>query len=252
MLGRARTPDVVIWHEVECGSYAADLPLWDELATRADGPVLELGCGAGRVALELARRGHEVVGIDTEPSLVAALESRAGEERLPARAEVADATDFELEQRFGLAVAPMQLVQLLGGSPGRRAMLARVAAHLRPGGALAAALVEPRHVLESDNDGDGSAPLPDVCELDGWVFSSLPLAVREDGGRLRVKRLRQAVSPTGELAEEVDITTLDPLPVPELEREAHDAGLRSGGVRQVPATDWHVGSTVCLLEVPDE
>jgi tRNA G46 methylase TrmB len=46
-----------IWHDVECGSYQADLPLWEELAQRAQGAVLELGCGTGRVALHLARRG---------------------------------------------------------------------------------------------------------------------------------------------------------------------------------------------------
>ena len=241
----------VIWHEVECGSYAADLPLWERLAADAAGPVLELGCGAGRVALHLARRGHEVVGIDTERPLVAALEAQARVDDVPARGVVADATDFELDERFGLAVAPMQLVQLLGGSPGRRAMLAAVAAHLRPGAILAAALVEPHHLPQFNAGADnGSAPLPDVCELDGWIFSSLPVAIRDDDGRLRLKRLRQTVSPTGELSEEVDITALHPLPLSALEAEAADAGLRAAGTASVPATDWHVGSTVCLLESP--
>jgi len=145
----------------------------------------------------------------------------------------------------------MQLVQLLGGSPGRRAMLARVAAHLRPGATLAAAFVEPHHLPEVDpGSEDGSAPLPDVCELDGWIFSSLPLAVRDGDGPLRIERLRQTVSPTGELSEEVDITSLDPLPLATLEGEAADAGLRAAGTASVPASDWHVGSTVCLLEAP--
>ena len=51
-----------IWHEVECGSYAADLALWSELAAEVAGPVLELGCGTGRVALHLAAEGREVTG----------------------------------------------------------------------------------------------------------------------------------------------------------------------------------------------
>ena len=60
-----------IWHDVECGAYDADLPLWEELADEAGGPVLDLGCGTGRVALHLSRRGHRVLGLDTEASFLA-------------------------------------------------------------------------------------------------------------------------------------------------------------------------------------
>ena len=45
----------VMWHDVECGSYVADLPLWRRLAAEAGGPVLDVGAGTGRVALDLAR-----------------------------------------------------------------------------------------------------------------------------------------------------------------------------------------------------
>jgi SAM-dependent methyltransferase len=241
-----------IWHDVECGSYEADLTLWEELATGAT-PVLELGCASGRVALHLARLGHEVVGLDADASLVDAFTSRAREEALPARAAVADATSFALETRFGLVVAPMQLVQILGGEPQRRAMLARVAAHLQPGGLLAATLVEPRDLPDAATGASedcGTPPLPDVRELDGWIYSSLPLSVRRANGRISIERLRQAVSPSGELSEQVDITELDPLSPPMFEAEARDAGLRAATRRLVPATDWHVGSTVCVVEAP--
>ena len=240
----------VAWHEVECGSYAADLPLWEELAEGAGGPILELGCGTGRVALHLARLGHEVVGLDVDGALVAELESRAKEEDLAARTGVADAASFKLEERFSLALAPMQLAQILRGERERAAMLARVAAHLRPGGTFAAALVDAGKLPESAaaGDGNGAAPLPDVRELDGWLFSSLPLALRRDDRCLTIERLRQAVSPNGELTEEVDITELAPLSPVGLEAEALAAGMRAAGRREVPDTDWHVGSTVCLLQ----
>ena len=45
-----------VWHDVECASYEADLDLWRELAAAARGPVLDHGCGTGRVALDLAAR----------------------------------------------------------------------------------------------------------------------------------------------------------------------------------------------------
>ena len=40
-------PELVVWHDLECGGYDADLPLWRELAADADGPVLDLGAGTG-------------------------------------------------------------------------------------------------------------------------------------------------------------------------------------------------------------
>ena len=63
----------IIWHDVECGAYAADLPLWRELAATEAGPVLDVGAGAGRVALELARAGHDVTALDLDPELLAEL-----------------------------------------------------------------------------------------------------------------------------------------------------------------------------------
>jgi SAM-dependent methyltransferase len=248
MLGRARTS--CIWHDVECGSYAADLPLWEELAATADGPILELGCGTGRVALRLARSGHEVVGVDIDRALVAELERRSRTDGIAPRAVVADAAVLDLGTRFALAIAPMQLVQLLPDDRRRAAMLARVAAHLDRGGLFAAAVVDPARLAPgAAGDGNGSAPLPDVRELDGWLYSSLPLALARGDRGVRIERLRQTVSPGGELSEEVDITELAPLSPAELEVEARAAGLRPVGRREIPDTEWHVGSTVCSFEV---
>ena len=64
--------EAAAWQQVEFGSYAADLPLWVELAGQAEGPVLELGAGSGRVALHLAGHGHEVIALERQASDVAA------------------------------------------------------------------------------------------------------------------------------------------------------------------------------------
>ena len=55
-----------IWHDLECGAYAEDLPLWRSLASTYGDPVLDVGAGTGRVALDLARRGHRVTALDRE------------------------------------------------------------------------------------------------------------------------------------------------------------------------------------------
>ncbi len=230
-----------IWHDLECGSYSADLALWEELADEAGSPILDLGCGTGRVALNLARRGHRVLGLDLEADFVAALSERG--EGLPVEAEVGDAREFELGVQFGLVLVPMQLIQLLDGAEERASCLRCVVAHLRPGAIAALAIVEDTAIA----DRLPSTPLPDACEIDGWVYSSLPLDAVVDSGAIRVRRLRQTVSPAGELNEETDEVHLRVLGAAELEDEAARAGLRSAGRHELPATLDHVGSTVVLL-----
>jgi hypothetical protein len=178
--------------------------------------------------------------MDLEPAFVAALSEAAGE--LAVEVEVGDAREFELGAKFGLVLAPMQLVQLLTGAEERVACLRCVAAHLAPGGVAAFAIVESMPAPL-----DPLPPLPDTREVEGWVFSSLPVDVAVDCGEIRIRRLRQTVSPGGELSEEVDEVLLQPLAAATLEREAQAVGLRPAGRRPIPATEAHVGSTVVLL-----
>ncbi len=235
------------WHDVECASYAADLEVWRELADERGGPVLDVGCGTGRVALDLAARGHEVVGVDADPGLVRAFAVRARERSLPALAHTADARSFSLGSRHHLVIAAMQVVQLLGGAAGRRAMLSTVAEHLLPRGLLAVALADPFDAVPVS---EALPPLPDVLEVDGWVLSSTPVEVRDEGDAVAIDRHRQAVSPAGDLTEELATIRLDSVTAAGLEQEGTQAGYRALAAREVPATRDYVGSTVVLLERP--
>jgi SAM-dependent methyltransferase len=232
---------VTIWHDVECGAYAADLPLWEELAERCGGPVLELGCGTGRVALHLARRGHTVVGLDRDPELLAALAERGAE--LSLSTAEADARDFELADPVSLVLAPTHLLQLLPDSTQRGECLRCIAASLRPGGLLAAA------IIESMPEPDGAPPpLPDVREVDGWVYSSLAIEAAVAPGEIVVRRLRQLVSPDGSLSEEPNEVRIATFTAGDLEAEAAACGLVPAGRREIPPTTMHEGSLVVLLE----
>jgi SAM-dependent methyltransferase len=237
----------VAWHDVECASYAADLDLWRELAAAAEGPVLDLGCGTGRVALDLAAHGHSVTAVDADPELVAELARRARERGLRVDTLAADGRTLAIDRRFGLALAAMQVVQLLGGRDGRLALMTRVREHLAPGARFGAALADP---FEAVPPADALPPLPDVAEVEGWVLSSRPVDVREEPRGVAVDRLRQLVSPTGELTEELNTVVLESVSADQLEREAVEAGLLPAGRRQVPATCDYVGSTVVIVEAP--
>jgi SAM-dependent methyltransferase len=235
-----------VWHEVECGGYAADHPVWERLADAAAGPLLELGCGTGRVALRLAGGGTEIWAVDADASLVEALRGRAAAQGLSVHTVCADVRALDLSRDFELILAPMQLIQMLGSASERRAALERVAGHLAAGGRFAASIVE----ATPASLGGPRAALPDVRELDGWVYSSLPVARLSGGGDLEIHRHRQAVSPEGALSEEEHSDRLAALSADALESEGATAGLRPGGRLEVPAADGYLGSTVVVLERP--
>lgn len=232
-----------IWHDVECGGYKADLSLWEELAERCGGPILELGCGTGRVALHLARRGHRVIGLDRDHELILELAERGRD--LPVEPLCADALDLELDEPVALILAPMQFLQILRNPESRLRCLQRAAAALRPQGLLAVALLARAPAMPDD----ALPPLPDVQEIDGWIYSSLPTAIIGlMGDQIALRRLRQIVPPDGVLSEETNEIRLLLVEPQELESEAESAGFTPIGRRPIPETEVHVGSTVVLLE----
>jgi hypothetical protein len=87
-----------------------------------------------------------------------------------------------------------------------------------------------------------------VREVDGWVYSSLPLEAALGEGEIVIRRLRQTVSPSGGLSEEPNDVRIHTFGAVELEAEAAVAGLRPVERRVIPATDLHVGSVVVVLE----
>ena len=233
-----------IWQDVEFGSYAADLPLWEELAAAAGGPVLELGGGSGRVALHLARAGTEVIAVERDAELAAALEARA--EGLPLSVIPDDLVNAE-HPAARLAIGPLQVIQLLDAAERARA-LAGLAGALERGGICALALVDESTLVER-----GAAPSPvrpDMRELDGWVFSSEPLWVQVSDDVLRMRRLRERVSPGGDLVRKVHDDVLHRLSPEQLEAEGATAGLRPAGRRTIPSSDYEAGSITVLMEAP--
>jgi SAM-dependent methyltransferase len=237
-------PRVVLWHDLECGNYAEDLPVWHELAAglAPGAPVLDVGAGTGRVTLDLARRGVPVVALDADGDLLAALERRAA--GLPVRTVTADARDFDLGERFGLVIVPMQTVQLLDGPAGRARFLACARRHLEAGGRLAIAIADALDCFDSEHD---QPPLPDMVEVDGVVFASRPVAVRDEGERVALERIRETVDLHGRRTAEGDVVRLDRLEAGTLEAEGRAAGLRVLPRRWIEQTEEYVGSEVVVL-----
>jgi len=237
-------PEHVVWHDVECGRYDADIVLWRELATAARGTILDVGAGTGRVTLDLARHGHDVVALDIDAMLLDELQRRAQAEGLHVRTVVADASDFSLQPRdFALVMAPMQTVQLLGG-PGRLGFLRCAREHVARGGHVAIALVD---ALETFDDQDVLLPAPDEVMLDGTLYSSQPVALRDHGETVTVERIRQIVTADGRRSASGDVLNLDRVAIEQVEAEALAAGLEVLPDRIIGETEEHVGTRVVML-----
>jgi SAM-dependent methyltransferase len=236
--------EAAIWHDVECGSYDADLPLWEELSGDGD-TVLDLGAGTGRVALHLARRGRRVTALDRDQRLLDVLAARAASKGLEVESVCADAADYELGRKFDSVFAPMQFIQLFRGADERAAVLACAARHMHPDGVFATTLMD----LEGELLGtDYGPPPPDMREVDEWVYSSLSVGVHliERGTALQIDRVRTAVSPEGRQRRSIDLVRLELVSPGTLAEEMEGAGLTVVERRDIPATEMHVGSAVVI------
>ncbi len=182
-----------------------------------------------------------MIGLDRDEELLEVLDERAS--GLALTTVCADARDFRLAHPIGLALAPTHLLQLLSDQAERSECLGSVARTLRPGGLLAATIIE--EMPEAD---DAPPPLPDVREVDGWVYSSLAVEAAVGPGEIVVHRLRHAVSPDGELSEEPNEVRIATFPAASLEAAAEAVGMTPAGRHEIPPTDLHVGSTVVFLE----
>jgi hypothetical protein len=156
----------------------------------------------------------------------------------------ADARDFALDRRFALVIVPMQTLQLLGGPAGRARFLARAREHLTPGGLLAVALADALECFDEEHD---QPPPPDLRDVDGVVYASRPVRVRDLGGRAAIDRVREIVAIDGTLTRSDNVVELDRLEPEELEEEAVAVDLRAEPQRRIPQTLEYVGSTVVML-----
>lgn len=232
----------VIWHDLECGAYAVDLPLWRDIADAHHGPIVDVACGTGRVAIDLAGRGREVIALDTEPDLLAALRARAA--GLQLRTVEADARQLVLADPVTLIIVPMQSVQLFGGTCGRAAFLRRAKTALTPAGTLAIAIAD---TLSAASGDELQAPHPDLREVDGVLYSSRPIALHDHPDAVTIERIREIVARDGTRTVSQDLVTLDKLRADELEAEGAAAGFQVLPRREVPWNDEYIGSAVVML-----
>jgi SAM-dependent methyltransferase len=124
-----------------------DIDFIRRLAKETGGPVLDVGCGTGRVAAPLATDGYEVVGVDVSRPMLRLAESRRASLDAEAASRLsfdqADMTTLDLGRDFALIVAPSRVFQFALTSQAQRQALAALRRHLRPDGRLVLDLFDP-------------------------------------------------------------------------------------------------------------
>jgi SAM-dependent methyltransferase len=122
-----------------------DVAFWQRLAAAQDGPVLELGCGTGRIAVPVARTGARLVGIDRSAEMLARGRQRLRRARLAGRAALVRgdirSLPFRSRPGFALVMAPYGILQSLTRERDLKATLESVAGVLRRGGLFGIDLV---------------------------------------------------------------------------------------------------------------
>jgi SAM-dependent methyltransferase len=137
---------------------AFDLPRYQELITEQGDPVLELGCGTGRVAIPLARLGFEVTGVDISQAMLMRFRRALDQESQEVANRITlieqDVTRLELGTHFNVAIFAFNSLLCITDFNAQRAALRTVANHLNPRGKLLIDIVNP---LKLKIDGD---PVP--------------------------------------------------------------------------------------------
>jgi SAM-dependent methyltransferase len=118
-----------------------DLSLYLDLAKKYRGPVLEIGCGTGRILLLIARAGIEIHGLDASASMLRVLKERLASELAPVRRKVqlheGDMRRFHVARKFPLVLMPFRPLQHMHTLADQLAALRNAAHHLSPRGIFA-------------------------------------------------------------------------------------------------------------------
>ncbi|MCI0685530.1 MAG: class I SAM-dependent methyltransferase [Gemmataceae bacterium] len=134
-------------------AYDHDVEFYLGLARAANGPILDLACGTGRMMLRCLEAGLDVEGVDLSPALLARLQQKAATRGLKARVAVANMTAFALPRRFALIMICCNTFVHNLTTEDQLATLRRCRAHLAPGGVLAfdTFFPDPKLIMTPDN-----------------------------------------------------------------------------------------------------
>jgi SAM-dependent methyltransferase len=177
----------------------ADVDFYARIAQSKNGRVLELGCGNGRILLDLASRGIDVVGVDRSQRMLAELFRKASERRLPVRACAMDVRRLGFAVRFDVVLCPYSLVTYMSDEDDAARMLEEVKCVLAPDGIVVVDAFIRRDVAASrDYVRDYERPFGERSLVRSKRITRLSERVN------RIERRYEIVSADGTIDERID------------------------------------------------
>ncbi|MDA5279429.1 class I SAM-dependent methyltransferase [Streptomyces sp. NPDC054904] len=219
--------DAVWLHDALLGPHSADIVRYLSLARRCGGPVLDLGCGSGRLAVPFARQGFSVEAVDRDADCLERL--RAWGRRIGpqvARRLVttrADLAELRLRRTYRLALLAGTMIAAVP-PPARPGLLREIAAHLEPGGALALDFTAHRRQgLSEEPVRTWAFPVPRFDGIEEWAVARQVFDLDDMSERVSYHCVR-----TGKLSTERVVRTTRKWIV---DAERLEAELRAAGLR---------------------
>lgn len=222
------------FYDLDLRDDPGDLDLWLALADRADGPVLELAAGTGRLALPLAEAGHRVTAVDLDPAMLGRARERASaagiaedDDRL--RLVEADLLGLRLQDagEYALSFIALNSIMLLADRRAQREAFVTMATHLRSGGLAAVDVWLPDAEDLARFDGRVILEWPRTDLETGHVVTKAGSAIHDAAtATVSLTTIYEAAPQGGTPARWVRRDTLRLVSADELAGFAEDAGLR--------------------------
>jgi SAM-dependent methyltransferase len=124
------------FYDPDLGDLDDDIRMYEQFAARCGSPILEMGCGTGRVLLPLARQGYRITGVDASAEMLERARVKIASEALSDCVTLVqqEMRELELEERFNMAFAALNSFAHLHTTDDQLAALAQIRQHLNPGG----------------------------------------------------------------------------------------------------------------------
>jgi len=185
--------DALYYDLVHAGQSDADAGLWQSFAGRTDRPVLEIGTGTGRIAVQLALAGHTVVGIDPSKAMLDRARSRVEDMGVDVTLIEGTAAGLALERdHYGLALVPADVFLYCEDGEEQLATLRALAGCLAFNGLAAIDLPGPASWLDPSTNGQPllvyAGTMDDGAQLDAWQVHEDDLAAQTRWLRITYER----------------------------------------------------------------